>query len=251
MPEPRAKTTTIFKQALNPLISRSMAASSAQTNGTPLPYWQVNVPPQEREESCPDFLRNISERDQKIISTLQNDYKLQTWDELKADVAANRLDIFQRTPMDLRRYLAFNYGLVKQYGSLLNFIREVRLQWPTPVVASGHPPFSEAGIEAGDVKVLPNDWPYGIEPGVLHLVVWLKFELEEAGDLGDLSVKARNEIDEYVDKYFVERCGRENVLWFRNWAKLKSVHAVEHFHVMLRNPDPAFVKEITKNDLGI
>jgi Protein of unknown function (DUF3605) len=35
------------------------------------------------------------------------------------------------------------------------------------------------------------------------------------------------------------------VIWFKNWKSLKSVHAVEHFHVMLYNPDPAFVDEIT------
>lgn len=39
------------------------------------------------------------------------------------------------------------------------------------------------------------------------------------------------------------------VLWFKNWKSLKSVHAVEHFHVMLYDPDPQFLKEITNGDV--
>jgi hypothetical protein len=35
------------------------------------------------------------------------------------------------------------------------------------------------------------------------------------------------------------------IIWFKNWKSLKSVHAVEHFHVMLYDPDMAFVAEIT------
>lgn len=38
------------------------------------------------------------------------------------------------------------------------------------------------------------------------------------------------------------------VIWFKNWAALKSIHAVEHFHVMLYDPDEQFVKEVTKGD---
>lgn len=41
------------------------------------------------------------------------------------------------------------------------------------------------------------------------------------------------------------------VIWFKNWKSLKSVHAVEHFHVMLNQPDPEFVKEITGGDVPL
>jgi len=39
------------------------------------------------------------------------------------------------------------------------------------------------------------------------------------------------------------------VIWFKNWAALKSVHALEHFHVMLFEPDAAFVERITGGDV--
>lgn len=37
-------------------------------------------------------------------------------------------------------------------------------------------------------------------------------------------------------------------MWFKNPPSLKSVHAVEHFHVMLFNPDPDFVQQVTNGD---
>lgn len=41
------------------------------------------------------------------------------------------------------------------------------------------------------------------------------------------------------------------LVWFKNWASLKSVHAVEHFHVMLHRPDARFVEEITRGDVPL
>lgn len=41
----------------------------------------------------------------------------------------------------------------------------------------------------------------------------------------------------------------QQVIWFKNWASLKSVKSVEHFHVMLFDPDMEFVNEITNGDI--
>ena len=41
------------------------------------------------------------------------------------------------------------------------------------------------------------------------------------------------------------------IIWFKNWKSLKSIHAVEHFHVMLYDPDPAFVDEVTNGDIPL
>jgi len=50
----------------------------------------------------------------------------------------NRVDKFHRVPSDLRRYRQFTYRLVKEYGSIMNFIVNERLQW-TSMVAKGRP----------------------------------------------------------------------------------------------------------------
>lgn len=90
----------------------------------------------------------------------------------------------------------------------------------------------------------------------------------------------RGKIDAYVNKTFGSRVPAENVsysplfffgnpscdwvfslvslygawglltawkiIWFKNWAKLKSIRSMEHFHVMMKDPDMEFIKEITK-----
>lgn len=43
----------------------------------------------------------------------------------------------------------------------------------------------------------------------------------------------------------------ENVVWFLNWASLKSIHAVEHFHVLLFEPDEEFVERVTRGDVAL
>jgi hypothetical protein len=39
------------------------------------------------------------------------------------------------------------------------------------------------------------------------------------------------------------------VAWFKNWSSIKSIHAIEHFHVMIYDPSAAFVEEITNGDV--
>ena len=107
-----------------------------------------------------------------------------------------------------------------------------------------------------DIKILYNDWAYGIDPRIVHLVVWTKFELQPApvsasNPNGDLTPEARSQINDYVDRTFVSVCGKESVIWFKNWSSLKSVHAVEHFHVMLFDPDMEFVRGITDGDVPL
>jgi len=99
-----------------------------------------------------------------------------------------------------------------------------------------------------DICILYNDWPYGIDTDIIHLVVWTKFELPDDPVTGELTAEARDAIEQYVQRTFCSRMASDAVVWFKNWKSLKSVHAVEHFHVMLYQPDMAFVAEITRGD---
>ncbi|KAK4464825.1 hypothetical protein QBC42DRAFT_170214 [Cladorrhinum samala] len=211
-----------------------------------MPYWHVNVPEHLRTAECPDFLANLGQRDFDIITTPDSDYEIDTWAVVLQKVAQNRLELFQRKPSDLRRYIGFTWKLRRDYGSVMNFILSERLRWELPIVPKGEKPFE---LEE-DIKVLRNDWPYGIDQRIVHLVIWTKFPLVEDPATGDLTDQARGEIDEYVRKKF--GCLDQNkVAWFRNWSVLKSVKSVEHFHVMLFDPDPRFVDEITGGDVPL
>ena len=70
-----------------------------------------------------------------------------------------------------------------------------------PVVPEGNVPFACEG----DFKVLCNDWPYGMDRRITHLVVWTKFLLEEDRATGDLTEKARGQIEDYVRRTFREK----------------------------------------------
>ncbi|KHO00016.1 uncharacterized protein MAM_01939 [Metarhizium album ARSEF 1941] len=209
-----------------------------------VPFWQVNCPRHELTPECPPFLAGLSEKDRRIVGTPDSAFRLLAWDEICSIIRENRLEAFQRIPSELRRYKAFAFKLAKQHGSIASFVLQERLRWQAPIHPRGSP-FQYAE----DVKILCNDWPYGLDKRVVHLVVWTKFELEINPTCGDLTDKARGEIDAFVSRTFRTRVPAENVVWFRNWAALKSVDAVEHFHVMMYDADPAFVREVTNGDV--
>ncbi|RDW73988.1 hypothetical protein BP5796_07430 [Coleophoma crateriformis] len=253
----------------------------ADTEAAPsLPYWQVNVPAAQRTESCPEFLAGLSSKDIGILATPDPAYHLLSWPHVRSIIAANRLDRFQRVPSQLRRYLAFIHAIKSQYGSVMAFIVSERLRWDLPIcprepLGGGKLRPSPFNSAAEDVKILWNDWPYGIDERIVHLVVWTKFELQDDPVTGDLTEQARGEIEAFVDQVFYGRVGKENffkqeadvkrngwltssvsvsyeqVIWFKNWKALKSVHAVEHFHVMLFDPPREFVEEVTGGDVPL
>lgn len=127
----------------------------------------------------------------------------------------------------------------------MNFVVNERLKWKD---FSPHgSPFSNTD----DFKILFNDWPYGIDPSIAHIVVWTKFDLEDDPATDDLTPAARQQIDNFVNRTFRDRMSTDDVIWFKNWRSLKSVHAVEHFHVMLNNPTKAYLHEITGGDVAL
>jgi hypothetical protein len=88
----------------------------------------------------------------------------------------------------------------------MEFVLTQRLGWSEPIVPAGKP-FEKKE----DVKILWNDWPYGIDERIVHLVVWTKFELEDDPKTDDLTGEARREIDAFVDETFGKVVGKENV----------------------------------------
>lgn len=198
------------------------------TDTTPpaLPYWQVNIPPAERESICPEFLRNLSPKDEGIIGTPDSQYQIATWAQVQQVIADNRLDLFRRVPSQLRRYLEYTWKLKREHGSVMDFVLSERLRWaPAPaagdddaekgVVITTNSTIRPQGKEPfeceDDVKILWNDWPYGIDPKIVHLVVWTKFELDEDPVTLDLTDRARTLVDEYVADKFGRCVPRDRV----------------------------------------
>ncbi|KAF4552826.1 Hypothetical protein D9617_9g026170 [Elsinoe fawcettii] len=215
------------------------------SSASDVPYWRVNVPEKDWPETCPDFLTNITDKQKRILATNDANYHILSWDEVKDVVKKNQLDVFQRVPTDLRRYLQYMFKIKNEWGSIMNFVLKERIRW-TDLTPAGAPFENPA-----DTKILYNDWPYGIDNDIVHLVVWTKFELEEDPATGDLSDQGRKQADDFVEATFRQRFRPDHVVWFKNWRSLKSVEAVEHFHVMLYQPEREIIAELTKNDMPL
>ncbi|KAH9861062.1 hypothetical protein IAQ61_010798 [Plenodomus lingam] len=230
-------------QAQQEQRQRQQEGQQQKENGTQLEFWKVNVPPEQWPATCPDFLRNCGEKDRSIIGTPDEQYTNLTWEQVKEIIKTDKVDKFQRRPSELRRYREFTYDLVKKHGSVMKFIVEERLKWDSMAAKGGPFEYDE------DIKILYNDWPYGISPSITHLVVWTKFELEDDPVTGRCTPASRRAIGEYVQRVFGGKA--KEVAWFKNWKSLKSVQSVEHFHVMLYGADEEFLKEVTGGDMSM
>lgn len=185
------------------------SSTSSPNSNSNLPYWQINIPPHLRTATCPPFLLNLSPKDQHTLSIPDAQYTPDSWPTVKTRVAQNKLDEFKRVPSQLRRYLEYNYRLKQdpRYGSVQSFILKERLGWSEQELKPrGARPFECEG----DVKILRNDWPYGIDERVVHLVVWTKFALEEEEEGGGLKGEVRGCVDEWVRGRFTRAGGRLN-----------------------------------------
>jgi hypothetical protein len=118
---------------------------------------------------------------------------------------SNRLASFHRSPSELRRYRKFVSDVSRTHGSVLNFMLQYRLCW-TDITPHGTP-----FTDPRDIRILYNDWPYGLAKGIVHLVVWTKFTLPEDPLTGDLTKDMRATIARFVDAMFTAEVGRENV----------------------------------------
>ncbi|KAF3906179.1 hypothetical protein ABW20_dc0100898 [Dactylellina cionopaga] len=171
-------------------------------------------------------------KDQEILNTPEHLFHIQTWSDLRCIIAENRLEDLKRRPGDLRRYLEWGARTRQEYGSVLKYILTQRLFWDEGnLAARSQVPFEDEE----DTKILFNDWPYGMEPGIVHIVVWTKAEIPIDPLSGDVTDESRRIIIDYVNKIFIRELGfsSENVLWFKNWAALQSIRTVEHIHVLV------------------
>lgn len=166
----------------------------------PLPFWHVNIPPQDREPACPAYLHNLSAKDVAIIGTPDAAYTPQAWADVVALVRANRLHALRRRPSDLRRYREFVWRLARDWGSVMAYMLRARLRWDEPVVPSGRALFEDAG----DFRVLVNDWPYGVDARIVHLVVWTKFELPD-------DAETEGAIEGFVERVFLTGVAKDKV----------------------------------------
>jgi hypothetical protein len=126
-----------------------------------------------------------------------------------------------------------------KYGSMTNYLLVNRLpkEW-------GNPPFTPVSTtpfkDPSDYRILINDWPYGLDPDIRHIVVWLRTTIPTDPKTGDMTPESRALVQSFVKNTFIDALGPDGesrVLWFKNWVALQSVRALEHIHVLVHNVD--------------
>ena len=159
----------------------------------------------------------------------------------------DELLLLRRKPSDLRRYIAWTRGIKAQYGSVTEYITQNRLpaDW-------GRPPFTATAAvpfaSPSDYVVLINDWPYGLDPGIIHLVVWSRAQILVDLKTGRMTPESQGLVQDFVQNSFVSSLGpgqEDKVTWFKNPVSLQSVRALEHIHVLVRGVDDDTIERWT------
>lgn len=125
-----------------------------------------------------------------------------------------------------------------------------RLAWKPkdvdqPVTAHSFTHHSSVPFEdSRDYAILLNDWPYGFEPGIKHILVWSRTPIAVDATRGDVTAESKRIIEEFVERQFVHTLAgdagisvddaRKRVMWFKNWVSLQSVRGVDHVHILVK-----------------
>ncbi|PHH82359.1 hypothetical protein CDD82_6261 [Ophiocordyceps australis] len=187
---------------------------------------------------------SLTSVDKWVLSQTDDEYQKHDWAELKTIISANDLSVLKRKPSDLRRYMKWTADTKAEYGTMTAYIVANLLpkSW-------GQPPFTpESDIpfaNASDYKILLNDWPYGMEPDIKHLVVWTRTLIPTDPATGDMTLQSRAVVADFVKRKFADTLGpggEDQVLWFKNWVALQSVRTLEHIHVLVRRVDDEMIQ---------
>ena len=174
-------------------------------------------------------------------------------------IADNNLEILKRWPSDFRRYCEWTKQTKAKYGTITDFVCQERLRWtPLPSSTLETGPIFECQCQElfgarEDYKILRNDWPYGIDKDITHIVVWLKMRIPVEQQEGYLTLESRRALEDFVRVTFVQTLinngieAEDRVRWFKNWTGLQSIRGLEHFHVLVKDVPENIIDTWTSN----
>lgn len=108
-------------------------------------------------------------------------HQVMDWQMIQRIVTTDDLTYLERHPDCEKEYMEWSKAIKQHYGGLEQYLAIERLGWDRdklPTVngtASPSDVMNDAVIDdPSNIKVVFNDWPYGIPPGSKHYVVWCK-----------------------------------------------------------------------------
>ncbi|KAF6755892.1 hypothetical protein DFP72DRAFT_895501, partial [Ephemerocybe angulata] len=139
-----------------------------------------------------------------------------TWQHMKTFVNSGDLGLLKRDKALQKRYDDWAVGIREQYGSIVNYLVNHRLQWGKrdtlsllPSSLEDDPRFYASSDSSGAtsppayfsvdtppeyISIIQNDWPYSVPTEAEHTLIWTKVPIYHP-DLVDAKVKARIDQD--------------------------------------------------------
>jgi Protein of unknown function (DUF3605) len=155
----------------------------------------------------------------------------------------------RRTPTDMRNYLTWYHRTTETHRSVAEYVRKEKLKWDLPIEPASTMPFEDAR----DVKIIRNDWPYGLTPDITHMVVWSRARIPVTAEDGSPTEESTRLIERFIDRAFMRDIGAgadDKLLWFKQKSKFQSVGALEHIHVLVRGVDELLIEKWTGQQAG-
>lgn len=88
-PSTPAATFTAIDEKLTTAEPAALSLDQSTSNGSgSLPYWLMNIPRDQWPAECPDFLRDLSEKNIQILSTPDEHHEIQDWELVKEFISA-------------------------------------------------------------------------------------------------------------------------------------------------------------------
>ncbi|CAG7919247.1 unnamed protein product [Penicillium olsonii] len=174
-PSTSASTITILDEKLTDANATALAQFLHDHNlaAETLPFWLVNIPRSQWTAECPGFLHGQPPKNIQCLSTPDDHYTRQDWAQVKAIIGqpgqipdaiiianssfieTNRIDLFQRVPSELRKYLEYMAQIKAEYSSVMRFVIKERLQWGDGKLSDLQPrgkPFEFDGMGWGEIR---------------------------------------------------------------------------------------------------
>ena len=108
-------------------------------------------------------------------------------------------------------YRQWTEDTLAKYGTIENYLLKEKLIFPDP---QDNKP---------TILILPNDFPYSVEPGIEHILIWSKEPLES----------------HWIESILEEKYGSSVYEWtyFVNPPAFQSVRRLPHTHVFMRKKE--------------
>lgn len=123
--------------------------------------------------------------------------------------ATNQIKCIHRNKQVQTVYNQWMKDTLNKYGSIENYLLSTKLHFK-PIEDKSRPP----------VIILPNDFPYSVEEGIKHILLWSQIPLSQS----------------YIEEILEANYGSKTYEWvyFVNPPEIQSVRKLPHVHVFMR-----------------